>query len=45
MGERSFKIDDKQQKSELDETMSIHKLWIPNEELKPDRTININVVD
>ena len=44
-GKRSFKLDNQQKESELDELMGIHKLWIPNNQLKPDSTITVNVVD
>jgi cellobiose phosphorylase len=44
-GGRVFKIGDEPQESELDELMGVHKLWIPNEQLKPGSTIVVTVVD
>ena len=44
-GKRIFKMDAQQQESELDELMGVHKLWIPNEQLKPGSSITIHVID
>ena len=44
-GKRSFQIDGLPQESKSDESMGIDKLWIPNEQLKPNGKITIHIVD
>ena len=44
-GERSFKVNGEAKESKLDELMGVHKLWIPNEQIKSGGEISVSVVD